>query len=86
MDEWEKEFKIKLKYGPKDFKIKKAPSIIKKFRKGDKLNVELKIPGWFKDQMIGVANNRCVTVLNYNKTGKKKIKIIEDYNGLYLAK
>lgn len=87
LGKWEKEFDIKLKLGPKDFNIKKAKRFDLKFKKGDKINVEIVCPGWNKGQMIGKDKNRCITINECNKKigDRVNVKILENKNNIYLA-
>jgi uncharacterized Fe-S cluster-containing radical SAM superfamily enzyme len=87
LKKWENEYKIKLRLGPLDFGIKRCKKIPKVFNKNDKIRVKIMLQGWMKNQMIGVANNRCITINNCNsKIGDiVNIKIIEDKNELYIG-
>lgn len=88
LGKWEKEFEIKLKYGPRDMKIERRKSLPKILKKGEVIDLKIKIPGWMKDQMIGIFRDRCVNVVDCNaKEGDLiKVKILENKNNLYLAK
>lgn len=84
---WEKEFNVKLVVNKKDFHVEKRERIPEVFRKGEKVSVVIKAHGWIKNQMIGVANNRCISV---NKCSAKindrvNVKILETKNNIYLA-
>ena len=87
LGEWEKEFSYKLKYGPLDFNLKKTKPVEKAFEVNEKVNIEIKLPGWYKNQMIGMAKNRLITVLNCNSplNSKIKAKIISNDNNIYIA-
>lgn len=84
---WEKKYNISLMLTAKDFNIRKMNRMPSVFRKGDKINVIVKAPGWLKGQMIGVSNNRCVSINNCNAKleDKLRVKILEDKNELYVA-
>lgn len=88
LKKFEKKYDTKLRYGKKDFKIHKAEQIKPTFKIGEKILVELKIPGWFKGDMIGVCKDRCVTVQNcQGKPGDKIwVKIFENKNQIYIGK
>lgn len=84
---WEKEFDVELVLSRQKMNIVKKKRIPEIFADNDKVNVVIKCPGWIKDQMIGVANDRCITV---NKCLAKvgdmvRVKIVETKNGIYLA-
>jgi hypothetical protein len=83
----EKKFNIKLKIGPRDLGIHRRKMLPYAFEKGEKVNVEVKAPGWMQNEMICVARNRCVTVLNCNANigDLVKIKIIRNKHNLYVA-
>jgi uncharacterized Fe-S cluster-containing radical SAM superfamily enzyme len=88
LEKWEKEFKIKLKYGPKDFNISKTIRIPVEFKIGERVQAEVISQGWNKDQVIVTAKNRSITV---NKCNKKigdliKIQVTDNKNSIYLAK
>ena len=88
LEEWEKEFDVKLKIGPNDYKIFRRKAIPKEFNKDEIVNVEVKKEGWQKDQMIGVAKNRVITLINCSKPigSRVKAKIVSDKNNIYIAK
>ncbi len=86
LEELEKEHKVKLKLGPSDFGIKKCKSLEKVFEIGEKVVVIIKADGWFKNQKIGVAKNRCIIINDCSKSGNAIVKIVENKNNLYLAR
>ena len=87
LDEWDKKLGHKLKLGPLDFNIKKVPRLPDAFKKGEMVNVIVKEVGWGKDQMIGVANNRAVTIVKKCKIGQTlRAKVISVKDGVYLVK
>ena len=50
-------------------------------------NVEVKEKGWLKGQVIGVAENRAVTLLRDAGKGKRiRAKVIENKNNIYMMK
>jgi len=87
LKEWEKEFDISLKMNPKELGIEKRKSLPKVFRKNEKTNVKIKAPGWIKNQMIGVAKNRSIAIINCNGEIDKtiRVKILRDKDNIYLA-
>ncbi len=84
---WEKKHNVSLRLTAKDFNIKRMQRIPDVFKSGDKLNVVVKAPGWLKGQVIGVANNRCISINNCRASinDKVRVKIVENKNGLYVA-
>lgn len=85
LEEWEKEFDIKLKLGPKDYNIYRKNPLPLIFKKDEKIRAECILPGWFDDQTIAIAKNRCITVLS-KCTNTIYAKIIENKNNIYIAK
>lgn len=88
LEVWEKEFDVKLKTGPKDFKIDKSSKIPLEFKRGEEVFVEIKAPGWVKGEMLGAAKNRCITIVDSNaQIGQRmRVKIIDSKDSIYLAK
>ena len=86
LENWEKEFGINLK-------IKNDPTITRRkslplvFDVNEKIQVIVVAKGWFKDQVIAKAKDRCVTVLDCNADigNKINVKIIENKNNIYIA-
>lgn len=85
--DWEKKFGLKLIYKAEDLNITPAKNLPLLFKVGERINVDIKAPGWMERQMIAVARNRCITVIECDrKIGDKvNIKIIESKNNIYLA-
>lgn len=88
LSELEKKYNYKLKYGPLDYNIKRTKSLKKIFEKDEKVKIEIKLPGWYKNQMIGIAKDRCITIINCNSCINSviKAKIISNDNNIYIAK
>jgi uncharacterized Fe-S cluster-containing radical SAM superfamily enzyme len=88
LEEWEKEFNLKLKIAPKDFGIEKRKMLPIVFEKGEKVRVEVKAPGWIRDEMVGVAKNRCISIVNCKAEigDELKVEILENKHNLYVAK
>ncbi len=61
--EWEEEYGVKLVLSPKDFGIKKSPAIKPVFKLGERVGVKIVYWGWLRDQWLGIARNRIVTVV-----------------------
>ena len=86
--EWEKKFNVKLVLGSKYFGIEKSKKLPVMFKKGDKVDIEIKQKGWWKGQYLGVKGNRVITVIGENLRINSIIgaKIIENKHNLYIAK
>ena len=85
---WEKEFGVKLKVGPSDFRIVGAKKIPLVFERGEIAHVVVKAPGWMRNEVVAVGKNRVVSVLDTRAAvgDRIKVKIIETQNSIYLAK
>lgn len=88
LGEWEKEFNTKLKLGPIDFGIERRTRIPTVFNKNDKIKVKIACEGWFKNELIGVAKNRSITIIDKEAKINDLInaKVLENKNNIYIAK
>ncbi|MFH8086789.1 MAG: radical SAM protein [Candidatus Aenigmatarchaeota archaeon] len=88
LEEWEKQFNVKLRITPKDFGIEKRKMLPIIFEKGQKVRVEIKAPGWIRNEMIGVAKNRCISIVECQaEIGNEiKVEILENKHNLYVAR
>jgi len=87
LEEWEKNHNTSLKLNSDIFKFRKLPRFPKTMDINQKIYAKIKIPGWTKDQMIGIANNRCITINKCKQPigSTVKIKIVQNKNNIYLA-
>jgi uncharacterized Fe-S cluster-containing radical SAM superfamily enzyme len=86
--EWEKEFNTKLFLSPKDFGIEKRKALPLVFKKGEKARVKIVTQGWMENEMIGVARERSITLVNC-KLGigdEAKAKILRNKDNIYIGK
>lgn len=60
---WEKVYGVKLVLSPEDFGIVKAERIPYAFRRGERVGVKVVYWGWLRNQWLGTARNRIVTVV-----------------------
>ncbi len=87
LGEWEKKFNVKLKHGSRDMSLQKTRRLPEKLELNKLYNVEVKEKGWLKGQVIGVAENRAVTLLRDAGKGKRiRAKVIENKNNIYMMK
>ena len=88
LETWEREFGIKLKIGPHDFNVKRTKKIPLVLKKGEVVYAEIRGEGWLPNEMIAVAKDRAITVLDHsgNIGDKVRLKIISAENSIYLAK
>jgi hypothetical protein len=64
----------------------KRPFIPLAFKKGEKVTVGIRAPGWIRGEMLGVARNRVVSVFNCPKTaGQVRVKIVATKHNIYVG-
>jgi hypothetical protein len=84
---WEKESGMKLIITPRDFGIEKRAMLPPVFRKGQRVRVDIRAPGWIQGEMLGVGENRVVSVLDCPRDeGAIRVEIISAKHGIYVAK
>jgi len=85
--EWEKEAKIPLRLDlDKDFGNERRQFVPLTMKKGEKVTVEIRAPGWIHGEMLGVANNRVVSIYNCPKqSGQLRVKIVATKHNIYTA-
>ena len=88
LDELEKKFGVKLKLENQDMRLKRVRKIPVKLEAGKTYDVDVKENGWFSGQMIGVAENRAVTIMDCGKKSGSRIKakVLENKNNIYIVK
>lgn len=88
LDEWEKEYDYKLKLGPHDFDIKKSQRIPLVMNRGSIIRARIVMPGWMPNEMIGVYNNRLVTIVDCTNSINSIVsaKVLETRDSIYIAK
>ena len=83
---WEKEFGLPLRLKPQDFAIVKRPMIPTVLEKKEKTWVEIKAPGWVKGEMLGVAKNRVVSVVDCPvERGSVRVQVVSNKHNIYVA-
>ncbi len=87
LENWEKEFNIKLKFTEDDPTILRRKALPIVFDINEKFQVVVVSKGWFENQVIAKARDRCITILDCNADigNKINIKIIENKNNIYIA-
>ena len=84
---WEKESGLKLLITPRDFGIEKREMLPAVFRKGEKVLVDIRAPGWIRGEMLGVGRNRIVSVMDCPKDeGALRVQIVSAKHNIYVAK
>jgi len=88
IEEWEKRFGVKLRLSPLDFGIFKTKPLPVAFEVGEKVNIEIRAKGWMANEMIGVARERSITVVNCSESLGKilKVKILRNSDNIYMAR
>ncbi len=86
---WEREYNVKLILKPEDFGIKKTPRLPYAFRKYEKVGVRIVGPGWLRNQWLGVARNRVITVVGVEGSppvgAKVPVKILRVKDNIYMG-
>jgi uncharacterized protein len=82
---WEKESGLALRLDPeRDFGTRRTQFVPLTMQKGDKVTVEIRAPGWIHGEMLGVANNRVVSVYNCPKpSGQVRVEIMATKHNIY---
>ncbi|KHO45280.1 MAG: hypothetical protein QS99_C0016G0054 [archaeon GW2011_AR4] len=85
LEVWEKKYEMALIYKKMKNTYLPRPRLPKPFVKGDKIRAVIKAPGWILDQMLGVADGRCVSITGCQAgIGESvRVKITEDGNNLF---
>jgi uncharacterized Fe-S cluster-containing radical SAM superfamily enzyme len=88
LEEWEKTFGLKLRISPLDFGIVKTKPLPIVFKVGERVNVDVRAKGWMADEIIGVARERSITVVNCNENlGKRlRVRILRNADNIYIAR
>jgi uncharacterized Fe-S cluster-containing radical SAM superfamily enzyme len=84
---WEEESGIRLLLTQEDFGIEKRKMLPLAFRKGERVRVDIRAPGWIRGEMLGVGRNRIVSVLDCPKDGGAiRVEIVSAKHNIYVAK
>ena len=77
---------MKLILKPKDFGIEKREMLPIVLEKNEKVNVKIVAPGWIKGEMLGIAKNRVISIINCPKDeGNLRVKILNNKHNIYIA-
>ncbi len=85
----EGEFGVKLILSPDDFGIRKVRAVEPRLRKGEIVNVKVLGEGWKIGEVLAVARNRVVTVLDAPPLppgSLMKVRVIRDRDNIYYAR
>jgi len=84
---WEKDSGTRLLLTPRDFGMEKRAMLPAVFRKGEKVRVDIRAPGWILGEMLGVGRNRIVSVLDCpKKQGAVRVQIVSSKHNIYVAR
>ncbi len=91
LERLEKKHNIKLRLGKNDFNVKATKELPKPFKEGDIVKAMVKCPDRFPNSVIAVAQNRNISVPNYEfrrerKDKKIKVKILRDKHNVFTGK
>lgn len=89
LERLEKRKGVKLKLGPRDFGIHKAPKVPLVYRKGEVASIKVECVGWVKGEVIGASRNRCITVVGGGEEligSSIKAKVTRCGDNIYVAK
>jgi uncharacterized Fe-S cluster-containing radical SAM superfamily enzyme len=57
------------------------------FRRGERVQVDIRLAGWIRGEMLGVGRNRVVSVLDCpKKEGAIRVEIVSAKHGIYVAR
>ncbi|MCC6029254.1 MAG: radical SAM protein [Candidatus Korarchaeum sp.] len=85
----EEEFGVKLILSPEDFGIRKVGGIEPSLRKGEVVSVKVLGEGWKVGEVLAVARNRVVTVIDsppVSPGSLMKVRVIRDKDNIYYAR
>ncbi len=87
LEQWEKEYHIKLKLNMEDFNITYTKKLPRTMNKGDIVTALIIGPGRLRNECIAVAKERCVSIPNFTQFNKKtvKVKITSNKHNLYIG-
>ncbi len=83
---WEKQFSMPLRLRPQDFAIEKRPMIPTVLERKEKTWVDIRAPGWVRGEILGVAKNRVVSVMDCPvPQGRVRVQIVSNKHNIYVA-
>jgi uncharacterized protein len=83
---WEAESGMRLRITPADFGTERRPMFPRPFRKGEKVLLEIRGPGWVAGEKIAVGRGRSVSVLDCRRgSGTIRARIVSAAHNIYVA-
>jgi hypothetical protein len=87
LEEWEREYGIKLVLKPEDFGMERRKRIQNPIKKGDTFTSRIVAEGRMHGEMLAVVKERVVTVLTDKKVDNTvKFEIVRAHDGIFLGK
>lgn len=84
---WEKEYGVKLIIKPEDFGMESRKRYERKFKRNERIQLELVAPGRMKGEMLAVSRERALSVITNKREGKRvNAKITRVRDEVYLAR
>jgi len=86
LKEWEEQFNIPLRLKPQDFGIEKRPMVPTVMKRNELVKLEVRAPGWVRQERLAVARNRVVSIMDCpRESGSLRVKIVSNKHNIYLA-
>ena len=83
---WEKQLCLPLRLKPQDFAIERRPMIPIVLERKEKIWVDIRAQGWVQGEMLGVAKNRVVSVMDCPEDlGRVHVQIVSNKHNIYVA-
>ena len=83
---WEAESGMHLRITPEDFGTERRPQFPRPFRKGEKVTLVIRGPGWLSGEKIAVGRGRSVSVLDCRRgSGTVRARIVSAAHNIYVA-
>jgi len=83
---WEAESGMHLRITPEDFGTERRPQFPRPFRKGEKVTLVIRGPGWLSGEKIAVGRGRSVSVLDCRRgSGTVRARIVSAAHNIFIA-
>jgi len=83
---WEAESGMRLRITPEDFGTERRPQFPRPFRKGEKVTLVIRGPGWLSGEKIAVGRGRSVSVLDCRRgSGTVRARIVSAAHNIFIA-
>jgi Predicted Fe-S oxidoreductase len=86
LEGWERTSDVRLRLTPNDFDIVPRTILPRVFRKGERVTVDLRAPGWLAGEVLGVGRERIVSVMNCHRSkGTLRVRMISVKHNIHVA-